>query len=107
MFTETLPWLLWQAQAHLPTLATAMPELAPLFQVGAIGAILAYLLLKTEPRLRSIEAALDRNTRGQMLFLLAFEQVGDSAKMSEALKKQAQGLLQEIENAEHDRTKGA
>lgn len=93
-------WLLWQAREHFPGLSNAMPELAPLFQVGAIGAILAFLLLKTEPRLRGMEAAIDRNSRALMLSLLAGEQV------SAALKAQAQALLEELHDADLQRGGG-
>lgn len=70
------------------------PELASLLNFGAIGAVLCYFLLKTEPRLRGIEEAIDRNSRAQMLFLLASEQV------HEHFKVEAQRMLEEVQAAE-------
>ena len=97
MPVEQLFWLLWQAREHLLGLASAMPDFAPLFQLGGIGCIVAYLLLKTEPRLRGMEAAIDRNTKAQMLFLLAQEH------LPAYYKAKAQELLEEIHDAQRER----
>lgn len=97
-----MPYLLealaWIGARLADALVGLVPELAPVLNVGAIGAVLGYLLLKTEPRLKGMEAAIDRATRGQMLFLLAFEQVNGQ------LRAQVQELLQEIHDSEQRRS---
>jgi hypothetical protein len=86
-------WLLQVA----PHLAPLMPELSPLLQLGGAGALLVWLLLKAEPRLKGIEAAIDRLARVHLLAVLAVEQ------LSGALKAEAQKLLEEIHDSEKAR----
>jgi hypothetical protein len=86
-------WLL-QAPPHGIAL---VPDLGSLFQMGAVGAIVAFLLLKTEPRLKGIEAAQDRTNRTVLLAILAIEQ------LSTALKSEATKLLEETRDAERSR----
>jgi hypothetical protein len=76
-------------------MAMLTPEsLAPLLNVGAVGLILAWFMFKNEPRMERMEEAIDRNTRGQMLFLLGVE------TMPRAITEQAQQMLQELESAQ-------
>lgn len=88
----------------IPHLADALGslgvELTPLLNLGAVGAIAGYLLLKNEPRLKGVEQAVDRLTRGLMLSVLANEQV------SLQLKAQATELLSELHDAEERRREG-
>lgn len=61
--------------ALMPSLAVVgedfMGALAPLIQVGAVGAILAWYLVKQEPRLRAIEFELQTQSRAILLNTLA------------------------------------
>jgi hypothetical protein len=69
-----------------------MDSLKPLIQVGAVGAILAFFLVKLEPRLRAIEMAIYTLSRGQMLLLL------NSENADIAIKKAAQEIKCEVES---------
>lgn len=72
-------------------------ELTPLLNVGSVGLVLAWFMFKAEPRLDAIEQAIDRNTRSNMLVIMALEHV------SEPIKHQAQSMLEEITDAEKRR----
>jgi hypothetical protein len=72
-------------------------DLGSLLNLGAVGLILAWFLLKSEPRMLGMEEAIDRNTRGVMLSLLAQEEV------SAGIKRQAQAVLEEVAEAEKRR----
>lgn len=74
-------------------------DVGSLLNLGAVGLVLAWFLLRSEPRMLGIEEAIDRNTRGAMLALLALEQVASG------VKHQAQGVLEEIADAEKRRKK--
>ena len=63
--------------------------LEPLLNLGAVGAVLAWFLLKAEPRMRAMEDAIDRLVRAQMLDILSRPEVAP------AIKDQAQRLLTE------------
>lgn len=72
-------------------------DFAPLVNVGAIGVILAWFLWKHEPRIKAIEDALDRLSRTQLLFLIELPHVSDAAK------REAKIIIQEIAEAEAKR----
>lgn len=69
-----------------------LESLKPLIQVGAVGAILAFFLVKLDPRLRAIELAIYTLTRGQMLVLL------NSENADAAIKKAAAEIKAECES---------
>lgn len=87
--------------AFAPSLATAasgdfMGALAPLIQVGAVGAILAWYLVKQEPRMRAIEFELQTQSRAILLNTLANPHA--SAQIREAaleLKEQVEDRIRE------------
>jgi hypothetical protein len=87
--SASLTW--FQMTGAMPA---ASPEMAPLFNVGAIGAILAWFMFRSEPRQLAMEEAIDRNTRARMVFVMAQDHVGPAAK------QQAQALLEEINDAD-------
>jgi hypothetical protein len=96
-----LPELLFFLVARLAdALGSLGVELTPLLNLGAVGAIAGYLLLKNEPRLKGVEQAVDRLTRGLMLSVLANEHA------SLQQKAQATELLQELHDAEERRRDG-
>lgn len=68
-----------------------MQALEPLIQVGAVGAILAFFLVKLEPRLRGLEVAIYTMIRSNMLLVMASE----SPQVSSAMKKSAGEILEE------------
>lgn len=45
-------------------------ELTPLFQLGAVGAVLAWFLLQTNPRLERVERAIDLLSKAILLDLI-------------------------------------
>ena len=73
--------------------------LSPLLNVGALGAVLAWFLLKTEPRLRRMEEANDRQSRIVLLAVLAMAE----GKPLESVKAQAHEMEQELDRAEDSR----
>lgn len=56
-------------------------DFGPLINVGGIGVVLAWLLWKSEPRMRGIEAAIDRLTRMIAVFLIELPHVIDAVKL--------------------------
>lgn len=65
-------------------------DLTPLANVGAVGAILAWFLLQTNPRLERIERALDALSKAILLDIVSRENV------SPPVKEQAQSMLNEV-----------
>ena len=74
-----------------------MPEWGAFANLGAFGAIVAWMLLRAEPRLERIERALEQLTRAQMLTLISRPEV------EAAVKEQARQLLEEIRGTNHSR----
>jgi hypothetical protein len=68
-----------------------MGALAPLIQVGAVGAILAWFLVKHEPRMRAIEFELQTQSRAILLSTLA------NPHASEQIREAATELKDEVE----------
>lgn len=64
-----------------------------LLQLGGVGGCLVWFMFRSEPRLRSIEASIDRMSRSLMLI------VGSLPSANEAQKLQAKGIIQEIDVA--------
>lgn len=65
----------------------------PLVNLGAIGCVLFWFLLKTDPRLRRIEEAIDRNSRANLLAVLSMNGVPSH------VKKQAEAIIGELDKA--------
>lgn len=66
-------------------------DLTPLANVGAVGVILAFVLVSISPRLERIERAIDMNSRAILLDIVSRE--GSSPVM----KVQAQAMLRTVE----------
>jgi len=79
--------------------AAAGADYSPLYNLGAIGVVLAWLMWRVEPRMKAMEAALDRATRATMLMLIA------RPEAAEAVKEQSKGLVEECSKAEEARNK--
>jgi hypothetical protein len=74
-------------------------ELTPLVNVGAIGTVLAWFLLKLEPRMRKQEEAMDRQSRMLGFVVIALKSVHP------AVREQVEAVVKEIEDAEAARKK--
>ena len=70
------------------------PEFAPLANLGAIGLVLGWFMLRSEPRQRKLEEAMDRQTRMNGYVLIALE------SLSAPVKKQIDVVIKEAEDAE-------
>lgn len=70
-----------------------------LAEYGIIGVVLGWFLWKAEPRMRSMEAAIDRMTRGNMVMLMEIQRTTHEGK------RQAQALIDEIDVANKEREK--
>lgn len=66
--------------------------LGSLVQVGAVGAILAWFLIRLEPRLHQMERSIDRFSRVMLLDVLSRPQV------PAAVKRQAEGILTDMDH---------
>lgn len=75
------------AQTHATEWTTSV------LQLGGVGGCLVWFMFRSEPRLRQIEAAIDRMARSIMLL------VGALPSANEAQKQQAKGIIREIDDA--------
>lgn len=65
-------------------------DLTPLFQLGAVGAIAAYLLVQINGRLQRVEHALDFLSRTLLLDIVSRENI------PEVNRKQASSMLRQM-----------
>lgn len=65
-------------------------DLTPLLQLGAVGAILAFFLIQTNPRLERVERALDFLSRTMLLDIVSRENI------AEVNRRQAQSMLKQM-----------
>lgn len=72
-------------------------EFSPLINAGGLAAVLAFILMKLEPRLRSIENAIDRMSRALLLVVIS----KDGPSIAE--REQAQIILGELGNSKEKR----
>lgn len=63
----------------------------PIVNIAGIGAVLGWFMFRNEPRMRAIEAAIDRSSRVQLAMLLLLPNLNDSSR------KAAQEMVDEIE----------
>lgn len=76
---------------------------SPLVNLGAIGCVLAWFLIRAEPRMGRIERAIDRSTRGNLVLALVMADVAEGRDVTEVAKKQATNLIREIDDATDER----
>lgn len=77
-----------------------MSVLGPLANVGGVGAVLGWILWKSDPRLRGIEAAIDRLTRMIAVMLAELPHV------IESVKTQCREMQAELDEAARARKEG-
>ena len=65
-------------------------DLTPLLQLGAVGAILAFFLVQTNPRLERVERALDFLSRTVLLDIVS------RANIPEVNRTQARSMLDQL-----------
>ena len=70
---------------------------SPLINLGAIGCVLAWFLIRAEPRLGKIERAIDRSSRALMIATLAMR--------GQDVREEAHDLAKEVDDAAADRDK--
>jgi hypothetical protein len=78
---------------------TEQTWIAPIIQFGVGGGVLVWFMFQSEPRLRAIEAAIDRMARAILLLVISIPGAASAAK------EQAEGIKKEIEEAEINRKK--
>ena len=76
---------------------TAAFDWSSIAQYGFPGAMLVWFLWKAEPRWKSMESAIDRLTRGNMIMLMEIQRTTPEGK------RQASALIEEINQADKDR----
>lgn len=67
-----------------------MTDLQPLLNIGAVGVILAWFMLRMEPRMKAMEDALNRFSRVQLLDMVS------RSDAPPAVREQAQTILNEM-----------
>lgn len=93
------------AQAAEGAASSIAPWLGPIFQYGGIGVCLAWFMFRSEPRLRAIEAAIDRVTRGMVVATIAIANALEALQWhaAKSLKVQAETLDRELDDAAKNR----
>lgn len=77
---------------------SAQPDwIAPIIQFGVGGGVLLWFMFKSEPRLRAIEASIDRMARSILLLVVSHSGSND------ALRTQATEIIKEIDVAQNAR----
>lgn len=71
----------------------------PLANMGGIGVMLIWFMFRHEPRMKAVEAAIDRSSRTDLLRLIA------SPHVSPDVKDEATAIMREIDDADRDRNK--
>lgn len=80
---------------------SVMDWLMPLLQFGGVGVCLIWFMFRSEPRLRAIEAAIDRAARAMIVLSIAIaDMLG-----SKAIKLQAEPIQKELDDVIERRTK--
>lgn len=77
--------------------AGAVMDWTPLANIGPVGIILIWFMWRAEPRLRAIESAIDRQTRGNLVMLIEIKRTSPEGKTV------AEGIIKEIEAAGRQR----
>lgn len=75
------------------------PSITPFIQFGAIGACLIWFMFRAEPRLRSIESAIDRMSRSILLLVISLPSSNPTTK------EQSKGIEKELDEAQKLREK--
>ncbi len=85
--------------ASTPTGAT-LDWISPLLQFGGVGVCLVWFMFRSEPRLRAIEAAIDRVTRALIVLSIAIGNALEALKWHAAnsIKTQAESIGHELED---------
>lgn len=92
-FPASVPWLAAVAAPVDNPLSFWMP----LLNIGGVGAVLAFVLWKLEPRMRGAEAAVDRQTRMLAIFLIEMPHI------MEAALQQCKNMSVELDSAKKKR----
>lgn len=70
---------------------TGFEWVAPIVQTGAVGGVLVWFMFRSEPRLKSIEMAIDRMARSILLLVIALPNA------TATIKEQAENIKKEID----------
>lgn len=84
-----------------------MDWISPLLQFGGVGVCLIWFMFRSEPRLRAIEAAIDRVTRALIVLSIAIANALEALQWhaAKSIKAQAEPIDRELDEASHGRTK--
>lgn len=97
--------MLMTATAPAITPSGTMEWLMPLLQFGGVGVCLIWFMFRSEPRLRAIEAAIDRITRALIVLSIAIANALEALKWhaAESIKIQADPIIRELDDAHEKR----
>lgn len=84
-----------------------MEWISPLLQFGGVGVCLIWFMFRSEPRLRAIEAAIDRVTRVLIVLSIAIANALEALQWhaAKSIKAQAEPIDRELDEASHSRNK--
>ncbi len=74
-------------------------DVTPLLQLGAVGAVLAWFLVQTNPRLERIERAIDLLSKALLLDIVGRPQTSDN------IRTQAESMVRQIDDKYRQRGK--
>lgn len=84
----------------VPATGVTLDWISPLLQFGGVGVCLVWFMFRSEPRLRAIEAAIDRVTRALIVLSIAIGNALEALKWHAAgsIKSQAESIGHELED---------
>lgn len=85
--------LIW---SHLAVVSEGY-DFGPIVNTSVAVAVLAFMLVKLEPRLRAIESSIDRVTRALMLVVVSIP-----SENNKAAREQADAITREVEKKKGD-----
>lgn len=87
--------------AEAPISGESMNWVTALFQMGVAGVLLWWFMSRSEPRLRAIEASIDRITRALIVLSFAISNALEAINWNHAssIKPQAHAIEKELDDA--------
>jgi hypothetical protein len=87
--------------ADAVTDTNAFGWISPLLQFGGVGVCLAWFMMRSEPRLRAIEAAIDRITRALIVLSISIASALEALHWyaAKAIRVQAEPIEKELDEA--------
>jgi len=84
-----------------PSAGATLDWISPLLQFGGVGVCLVWFMFRSEPRLRAIEAAIDRVTRALIVLSIAIANALEALQWhaAKSIKTQAEPIERELDES--------